>query len=249
MTCVILQPSYIPWRGYFHQIAKADCFIFLDDVQYDKRSWRNRNRIKTPQGPRWLTIPVHAKGCQVEGTLIRDIRICPDTPWAAKHWNTLEQAYRKTPFFELYAPLLKTFYGNNWEFLSDLTIEMTMSLARELGIRNTVFLRSSSFKAEGSKTDRLVSLLGSVGATHYLTGPAARAYLEETKLLDAGITLEYVEYSFKDYPQLYPPFEGNVSILDLLFMKGPEARRLIRSAPEVLEDEEISEMQVSASWR
>src|SRR5262245_60551558 len=135
MNCVILQPSYIPWRGYFHQIYKADTFIFLDDVQYDSRGWRNRNRIKTHAKSKWLTIPVYHKGCQTRHTMIRDIRICYDTPWRAKHWHTLEQSYAKAPHFHRYAPLIKPFYERDWEFLSDLTIDLTIALARELGIQ------------------------------------------------------------------------------------------------------------------
>ena len=231
MNCVILQPSYIPWRGYFHQIWKADCFIFYDDVQFDTRGWRNRNQIKTPQGVKWLTIPVYKKGAQTEGTLIKDVRICPDTPWRDKHRLALEHSYSKAPFFSAYMPRLERFYEEQWEFLSELTIEMTMILASELGIRSKRFLRSSSLQAKGNRTDRLLNLLKTVGATHYITGPSARSYLEEEKLWDAGISLEYMSYDYSEYTQLYPPFVGDVSILDLLFMKGPTALDYILSKP------------------
>jgi hypothetical protein len=227
MNCVILQPSYIPWRGYFHQVWKADCFIFYDDVQYDTRGWRNRNRIKTPQGVKWLTIPVYRKGVQVEGTLIKDIRICPDTPWQDKHRHALEQSYSKAPFFSNYMPLLERFYGARWEFLADLTIEMTMALASELGMRHTRFLRSSTLHVEGHKTDRLLNVLKAVGATHYISGPSAKSYLEEEKLRTAGISLEYMSYEYCEYPQLYPPYAADVSILDLLFMTGPSAMQFM----------------------
>src|SRR5262245_15864868 len=194
MNCVILQPSYIPWRGYFHQIWKADCFIFYDDVQYDTRGWRTRNRINTPQAVKRLTIPVYNKGVQAEGTLIKDIRICPDTRWQDKHRHALEQSYSKAPFFSAYMPLIESFYEARREFLSDLTIEMSMALAWELGVRRTRFLRSSTLQVEGNKTDRLLNLLKTVEATHYITGPSARSYLEEEKFWDAGISLEYMSY-------------------------------------------------------
>jgi hypothetical protein len=223
MNCVILQPSYIPWRGYFHQVWKADCFIFYDDVQYDSRGWRNRNRIKTPHGLKWLTIPVHHKGCQTEHRLIRDIRISSDTPWPLKHWRTLEQCYSKAPFFHHYAPLFQELYCTPWELLCDFTIEMTIALARELGMSRTQFLRASELEAQGTKTDRLVKLLTRVNATNYISGPSAREYLDEGKLLDAGITVEYMTYSYRQYQQLYPPYDAQVSIIDLLFMKGPDA--------------------------
>jgi hypothetical protein len=241
MKCVILQPSYIPWRGYFHQIAEADCFIFLDDVQYDKRGWRNRNRIKTPQGLRWLTIPVYAKGCQVHGTRICDIRICPDTPWAAKHWHTLEHAYKQAPFFRTYAPLLQSFYHQEWDYLADFTIALTIALARELGLGDTRFLRASHLSGNGRKTDRLLSLLRQAGATHYLTGPSARFYLEEDKLAAAGIGVEYMSYDYPEYPQLHPPFHGEVSIVDLLFMAGAESMRMIvHPAAEPVTDTQLA---------
>src|SRR5215831_13037310 len=152
MNCVVLQPSYVPWRGYFHQMWKADCFIFYDDVQYDTRGWRNRNRIKTPQGVKWLTIPVYHKGAQVEGTLIKDVRICPDTRWQDKHRRALEHSYSKAPFFGAYMPLLENFYQAHWEFLADMTIEMSKALASELGVRRTQFLRSSALQVGGAKT-------------------------------------------------------------------------------------------------
>lgn len=227
MNCVILQPSYIPWRGYFHQIWKADCFIFYDDVQYDTRGWRNRNRIKTPQGVKWLTIPVYNKGVQVEGTLIKDVRICPDTRWQDKHRRALENSYSKAPFFSTYMPRLEGFFKARWEFLSELTIEMTMALASELGVGRKRFLRSSALQVEGRKTDRLLNLLKAVGATHYITGPAAGTYLEEEKFWEAGISLEYMSYNYPVYPQLYPPYDAHVSILDLLFMAGPHAGQSI----------------------
>ena len=236
MNCVILQPSYIPWRGFFDQIGKADCFIFYDDVQYDSRGWRNRNRIKTPHGCQWLTVPVHSSGCQTNHTPICDIRICQDTPWQAKHWRALEHSYSRAPHFETYAPHLKKVYEAHWDFLCDLTIELTIALAQELGFHHTQFRRASEFKVNGSKTDRLLELLKCAGATHYLTGPAAQAYLETEKFKRAGITLEYMSYEYPVYPQLYPPYDGHVSILDLLFMTGPDAGKYICSASAKSDD-------------
>lgn len=223
MNCVILQPSYIPWRGYFHQIQKADLFIFYDDVQYDKHGWRNRNRIKTPQGPKWLTIPVIAKGNVAEGRLIKDIEIYRDTGWNQTHGDVLKQAYKKAPHFPRYAELLERMYSDPPTLLADFTIQSTILLARELGITHTEFLRASELEAQGTRTDRLVDLLTKVGATHYISGPSARDYLEEDTLRRAGITLEYMVYDYPEYEQLYPPYEPAVSILDLLCMQGTNA--------------------------
>ena len=224
MKCVILQPSYVPWRGYFHQVQKADVFVFYDDVQYDRRGWRNRNRVKTPQGPRWLTVPVLSKDVQRLQTPIKDIPICWDRAWNADHWSTLRQAYARAPHFDRYARLLESFYLSRPQLLADLTIDLTIALAAALGIADTKFVRSSCLgNASGSKTDRLLGILAAVGATHYISGPAARGYIDEQKLDDAGITLEYMAYDYPEYEQLYPPYDPQVSILDLLFMTGERA--------------------------
>jgi hypothetical protein len=231
MRCVILQPSYIPWRGYFHQIQKADVFVFYDDVQFDKHGWRNRNRIKSPGGGKWLTIPVHSKGNVVEQTPINQIQICNNQPWARKHWATLKQVYGKTPHFARYADRLEAFYARPPELLADFTIDLTIHLARALGLERTRYVRSTALSAAGQKTDRLLAILQSLGATQYISGPAAKAYLEEDKLRAAGIGLEYMEYHYPDYPQLFPPFDPQVSILDLLFMTGPAAAKYVWGPP------------------
>jgi hypothetical protein len=224
MKVVILQPSYIPWRGFFHQIAMADLFVFYDDVQYDKRGWRNRNRIKTPQGPLWLTIPVFSKGAQTQHLPIDRIPICWDKAWNLDHWRAIEHAYRKTPFFGEYAPILKPLYLGHPDLLVDFTIPLTIELAGLLGIGQTRFFRSSQVSGiSGRKTDRLIDILQAVGGTHYISGPSARDYIDESRFRDAGIPLEFMVYDYPEYPQLYPPYDPQVSILDLLFMTGPKA--------------------------
>jgi hypothetical protein len=223
VRCVILQPSYIPWRGLFHQIQKADVFVFYDDVQYDDRGWRNRNRIKTSSGPQWLTIPVFSGGAQVEATPILEVPICWDRPWPRKHWTTIRHAYSRAPFFGRYEGLLESFYRRRDEKLADFTIDFTTALAGELGIRGTKFLRSSSLDAQGERMPRLISILEKVGANHYISGPSARDYIDEGMLREAGMTLEFMTYDYPEYVQLHPPYDPHVSVLDLLFMKGPDA--------------------------
>ena len=227
MKCVINQPNYIPWRGYFHQIQKADVFVFYDDVQYDKHGWRNRNRIKTSNGTVWLTIPVKKKGAVQNHTPINEIYIDWSRDWLRKHWRTIEQAYDKAPFYELYMSFLKNTYDRHFDKLADLTIELTILIAKALGIAQTKFISSSSLNVSGTKTGRLLEILKQVGATHYISGPAAKNYLDEAKLLNAGISIEYMVYQYPIYPQLYPPYDPQVSILDLLFMKGPESAKYI----------------------
>src|SRR5512137_1990763 len=121
MKCAVIQPSFIPWRGYFHQIQMADCFVFYDDVQYDKHGWRNRNRVKTANGTIWLTIPVGAKGNTVDATPIKDVRCVWKSNWSRKHWKTLVQSYSHAPYFGRYAPLLERYYARHDERLAEFT--------------------------------------------------------------------------------------------------------------------------------
>ncbi len=227
MKVVILQPSYIPWRGYFDQINQADLFIFYDDVQYDKHGWRNRNQIKTSQGMQWLTIPVHSKGV-TEGIPIKDVRIDWSKKWAKKHLKSLKFAYAKAPYLEKHFSWLEKIYTRQDKFLADFTIETTIELANILGIKHTKFMRSSSLEGiNGSKTDRLIQILEKVGATHYISGPSAKDYIENKKIEDAKISLAFFEYDYPPYEQLHPPFNPYVTILDLLFMKGENALKFI----------------------
>jgi hypothetical protein len=236
VIAVILQPSYIPWRGTFDQIRRADTFVFYDDVQYDKHGWRNRNQIKTAQGRQWLTIPVHSGGV-TQGTPINEVRIDWSKPWARSHPKALTIAYGKAPFFRDYAELLESIYSRRDEFIADFTIETTIRLAEQLGIRNTRFVRSSELHGiTGSKTGRLIQILDRLGATHYISGPSAREYIEPTAFAEVGITLEYMRYEYPAYPQLHPPFDPNVSVLDLLFMTGPQAEQYI-VGPELARNE------------
>src|SRR5688500_15716933 len=223
MNVVILQPSYIPWRGYFDQMRQADLFIFYDDVQYDKHGWRNRNQIKTHQGKQWLTIPVHSRGV-TNGTPIRDVRIDWSKPWAKSHLKSLTFAYSKAPYFKEYFPLLESFYERRDEFLADFTIETCIILGHELGFASTRFMRSSELiDIQGQKTDRVIDILKRVGATHYICGASASSYMEPEKFDLAGITFEYMEYKYPEYSPLYPPYEPYISILYLIFMRGKES--------------------------
>jgi len=221
MKCVILQPSYLPWRGYFHQIQKADLFIFYDDVQYDKHGWRNRNRIKTSQGTQWLTIPVYTKGSVPEKIPINQIEISWNKKWNLHHWRAIQFAYRKAPFFHQYQDYFHKVFLRKDDLLADFTIQTTIEISSMLGISQTSFLRSSDLdNIQGEKTERLINILKKVGADHYISGPSAADYIDEKKFFEAGIKLEYMVYEYPEYEQLYPPYEPQVSIIDLMFMQG-----------------------------
>jgi len=227
MNVVILQPSYIPWRGYFDLIRRADLFIFYDDVQYDKHGWRNRNQIKTAVGKQWLTIPVHSKGA-TEGVPIRDVRIDWTKPWAQNHLKALTFAYARAPYFGAYTMWLNSVFSRRDELLADFTTWLTIEIAREIGLAHTQFMRSSEIPGiDGQKTDRLIQILKQVGARHYISGPSAREYIEHKKFDEAGITLEYMQYNYPEYLQLHPPFDPFVTIFDLMFMTGKDALKFI----------------------
>ena len=196
--------------------------MFYDDVEYDRRGWRNRNLVKSPQGPLWLTIPVKARNSQVAHTPINAIETDGQS-WAGRHLRTLHHLYARAPHFEEHRPWLEKMYADPPRLLADFTIELTVGLARRLGIRETRFLRSSELVVTGTKTERLVEVLKKVGATHYLSGPSARSYLQEPLLAEQGIALEWMHYDYREYPQLYPPYDPQLSILDLLFMTGDRA--------------------------
>jgi hypothetical protein len=220
---VILQPSYLPWRGYFDLIHRADVFVFYDDVQYDKHGWRNRNRIKTAAGALWLTIPVSAKGNVTDGLQLADAQIVWTRDWARKHAATLRQSYARAPFYGDHAAMLERFYAMRCDRLVDFTIETTLALAAALGITKTRFVRASELGVTGARTERLVRILEQVGATHYLSGPSARDYIEPAVFAEAKIGLEYMVYDYPPYEQLHPPYDPQVSVLDLMFMTGPRA--------------------------
>ena len=227
MKFSVIQPSYLPWRGYFHQIQKADVFVFYDDVQFDKHGWRNRNRIKGPRGSEWITIPVLSKSNVSQGLAIKDVRINPsDKRWRRKHWSMISQYYGKSEFFGETSQVVAPFLENPYELLADLTVDLTVAIARKLGIQ-TEFHRSSDLALSGDRNERLIAMAKHFGATHYISGPSAAAYLDEAAFGRAGIDVEFMTYDYPEYPQPFPPFDPQVSILDLLFAVGPRAGEFI----------------------
>jgi hypothetical protein len=216
----ILQSSYIPWKGYFDIIGKVDEFILYDDVQYTKNDWRNRNRIKTQTGTAWLTIPVLFRGRF--GQTIREAEI-RDRSWAGKHWKSLQTCYSRAAFFPALAPAIRSLYESTAE-------ERSLSKVNELFLRalcgllgmSTQITSSTDYELSGDRTERLVRLCEQAGATEYLTGPSARAYLELESFASRGIRVCWMSYAgYPEYRQVYgPPFIHEVSILDLLFNVG-----------------------------
>jgi hypothetical protein len=224
----IVQSSYIPWKGYFDLIRSVDEFILLDDVQFTRRDWRSRNQIKTRQGLMWLTIPVRSKGLYTQ--LIQDTHVS-DGQWAEKHWATLHANYARAPFFNAAAERLEPVYTQlaTEDRLSAINHTLIVAICGLMGI-STRLSWSAEYGAPTGKNERLVDLCRKAGATHYLSGPSARGYIDETQFGDAGVTVEFADYGgYPEYPQLYPPFEHAVSVLDLLFSTGPEATRYMKT--------------------
>ena len=223
-TVAILQSNYLPWKGYFDIIHDVDTFIFYDDVQYTHRDWRNRNRVKTAQGPLWLTVPVGSR----TDRRICDVRI-EDAGWARRHWETLRHLYGQAPHFARVAPLLQeTYLERTWTHLSELNQFLVQRIARDFLGLTTRFRDSREWTVQGAKQERILDLLRQAGATHYVSGPAAKDYLRQEAFDAAGIVLTYKDYAgYPEYPQAHPPFEHAVTVLDVLFQLGPEAPRAI----------------------
>jgi hypothetical protein len=223
----IVQSNYIPWKGYFDLIAACDEFILLDDVQYTRRDWRNRNRIKTPTGVQWLTIPVEVKGKYHQR--ICDVTVS-DGDWARTHWRTLTHCYAKAPFFRELAPRMEALYGEaaGLQRLTDINERFLRALCAELGIA-TPIRRSSEFTLPEGASERLLSLCTQSGATAYLSGPAARDYLDTAMFSGAGVSVDWMNYDgYPEYSQQHPPFDHAVTVLDLLFNTGRDAHRFLK---------------------
>jgi len=219
MRVGIIQSNFLPWRGYFDLIRRCDLFVVHDDLQFTKGDWRNRNRVKTASGTRWISVPVHYGAVS---QLIEDTAIDYSTLWPRKMLNVIRQSYQRSPHFEPYFSELTELLTEPAESISDLNVRLLRWACAHLEITTPVVM-SKTLEPAGVKTDRLVEILQRVGATEYLSGPSARAYLQPARLEDVGIGLRYMRYDYGLYPQLFPPFEGAVSIIDLLFMTGTEA--------------------------
>jgi hypothetical protein len=221
----IIQSNYIPWKGYFDIIGMVDEFIIYDEVQYTKNDWRNRNKIKTPAGVQWITIPVYQKSLnqKISETMVSTHN------WGIKNWQTLRSNYGRAPYFKLFAPELEKFYcTSETRMLSEINTFLLKMICGMIGI-GTKISNSADYVLTGEPTEKLISLCQQAGAQSYLSGPAAKDYLREELFVHAGIKVEWMDYSgYPEYPQLYPPFAHHVSILDLLFNTGKDALRYMK---------------------
>ena len=224
----ILQSNYIPWKGYFDLIAAVDEFILYDDMQFTRRDWRNRNQIKTPQGLSWLTVPVKVKGKYHQ--TIRETEI-DRQEWAKAHWNSLVLNYRKAPHFDEVAAFLEPIYlRGTCEFLSPLNRQLLESICSYLGITTSI-TNSWDYDLSEGKSERLANLCVQARGTEYVSGPAAKDYIDESAFSERGLRLSWFDYQgYPEYPQLWGEFVHKVTILDLLFNCGKESPAFMRFA-------------------
>ncbi|WP_392538299.1 WbqC family protein [Legionella sp. 227] len=219
----ILQSNYIPWKGYFDMIASVDEFILYDDMQFTKNDWRNRNKIKTPSGIEWISVPVG----QSKSRRIRDVEL-PECGWQKKHWKTLECNYRRAPKFEEVSSFLEPLYKKHYSHLSVLNRQLIEAICDYLGI-TTKISNSWDYTLIDGKTERLVDLCLQAGANEYLSGPAASDYIDAKLFVERDIKLHWFDYKgYQEYPQLWGEFTHEVSILDLLFNCGKDSVNYMR---------------------
>jgi len=222
MRVVILQPSYIPWLGFFEQMYKSDVFVFYDDVQYTKNDWRNRNRIKTSNGVLWLTVPVTVTRLLMS---IREAKIA-DEKWKKKHLLSLSTNYAKAPFYSLIYPVLEEVINQDWVFLSDLVIALIHHINKMMHIKREVYL-SSQLGIRGQRSERLLKVCQFFGADLYLSGASAINYLNVEIFARNNIKVEFQDYKHPVYSQLWGDFVPYLSVVDLLFNHGPDSLDII----------------------
>lgn len=223
-TVGILQPGYLPWLGFFEQMYRCDVFVLYDDVQFEKGSWRNRNRIKSFTGPVWLTVPVLLRGREFPA--INGVKINNSVSWQKKHILTVLQNYRKAPFLKRYEDAFASLLGKSWEWLVDLDLALIFWLVQELGISTPIF-RSSEMKIPGMGVQRLIEIILSLGGTRFYEGSAGRNYIDSSVFEREGISVIFQDYEHPVYPQLYGDFISHLSIIDLLFNCGPQSLSIL----------------------
>lgn len=224
----IIQSNYIPWKGYFDIINMVDEFVLYDEMQYPRRDWRNRNKIKTQHGLKWITIPIDVKGKYYQK--INEAKV-KNHDWCENHFKSLYHNYAKATHFSEYKNWLELIYekAQRIDHLSAINHLFLTEICNFLGVK-TAISWSRDFNIEGERTEKLLSICLQSGATHYLSGPAAKDYLEVEKFKEKGIEVEWMDYSgYPEYPQLYDGFEHGVTILDLLFNVGDKATEYMKS--------------------
>lgn len=223
-TVVVLQPGYLPWLGFFDQMLRSDVFVYYDDVQYDKHGWRNRNRIKSPTGPIWLTVPVLSTGRH--GQKINEVEIDNRLPWARKHVTAILQNYAKAPHVKLYLPQLEELLMRRWESLAELDVATVKLICDWIGIDRQIE-RTSCIGIRGEQSRRLLDICLNFEADIYLSGDSAQNYLDTELFTQEGVQIEWQSYRHPAYPQLHGEFTPSLSVLDLVMNVGEESLNVL----------------------
>ncbi len=225
MLLSIHQPAYLPWLGYCARIAESDRHIVLDNVQYERRSFINRNKVRTAAGWCWLTVPVRTKGGYAVQR-IDEVEIDNSVDWRRRHWATLRHSYGRAPCFAEHAAFFESFYAQPWTRLLDVCRATTDYLMAALNIE-VPRLPASSLPVTGYKSDLILNLCQHVGATTYLSGALGRNYIDQAAFAAAAVEVRFQDYRHPEYPQVQGGFEPYMSAVDLLFNCGPAAREIL----------------------
>lgn len=224
MIIGILQPSYLPWLGYFEQIKRCDVFVIYDTVQYDKGGWRNRNRIKTPSGPLWLTVPVLLK--KKNFPIIREVEINRSEAWAKRHLKTLAQYYSNAPHYAGAIGDLERILLSGHRFLLDLNLDITAWMSAQLDITTRIVL-ASDLVVEGDRESRIINIVKQLGGKTFYEGAAGRNYIDTEFFRQNGVEVVFQDYVHPVYPQLHGEFVSHLSAIDLLFNCGPQSAAIL----------------------
>jgi hypothetical protein len=237
MILSINQPAFIPWLGYFHRIAISDLHIVLDHVQFEKNSFTNRNKILTPEGAKWLTIPVSTSGA-FGNLAISKIQIMNNSKWQKKILETLKQFYKKAPYFDAYYPFIEEIVSKDRVFLNDLMTQLNNYFLSVLNIR-TPLVYSSQIEVDGTKSELVLNLCKKYNASKYISGTFGKDYLDLSSFKTMNIEVFFHEYKHPVYRQLQNQFEPYMSIVDLLFNEGPKSSDIIMSGNENIKFTEL----------
>ena len=225
MIVAVHQPQYLPWIGYFDKMRRADVFCYLNDVQYKKNEWQNRNRIKTAQKWQWLTVPVRYRFPEK----INEVRINNSTQWSKKHLQALKTNYSRAPYFKEYISVFEDIFSREWELISELNIHLIECLKNALQMKEKKTIISSELTLREDPTDRLIDICKALGADTYLAGQGGADYMDTTRFAENGLKVIMQEFKHPVYPQLFKDFKSHLSIVDLLFNCGPESLDVIRN--------------------
>lgn len=228
MIVAVHQPQYLPWLGYFGKMIRADAFCYLNDVQYKKNEWQNRNRIKTAQGWQWLTVPVRFHFPEK----INEVAINNTTGWQKKHLQALITNYSRAPYYNSYITIFEDTFSREWEFISELNIHLIDQLRTALNLDTKPTLISSDLDLRDEPTDRLIDICKAVGADTYLAGQGGANYMDLERFEKNGINVIIQKFRHPFYTQLFKNFKSHLSIVDLLFNCGPESMDMITKANE-----------------